>query len=95
MLEAQIIRKHDDLFFDHKAGSQQGPIDQLVSLFTAYEIEQLGPALAKDEGKENSIRPSVYAGLGAALSTTVLFTVMGFLATLGLPDAAAVAPSLV
>jgi len=95
MLEAQTIRRDSDLFDARPIENQASLIDQLRPYLTANEVKLLGFAPANDEDHRYSYLPSFLVGIGATASTTILFTVVAFLATLGLPDAAAVAPSLV
>ena len=95
MLEAQTIRRDSDLFASHPIDNQESLIDQLRPYLTTNEVKLLGFEPANDEDHRYSYLPSFLVGLGATASTTILFTVVGFLATLGLPESAAVVPSLV
>lgn len=94
MLEAQITRRDSDLFATLPFEDQESLIDRLRPCLTPDEVKQLGFDPANDQVRKYSRLPSSLIGLGAAAATTILFSVVGFLATLGLPDAAAVAPAL-
>lgn len=95
MLQAQITRRDSDSFASLPIDSQESLIDHLRPYLTTNEIKLLGFAPANDESPKYSYLPSFLVGLGATASTTILFTVVAFLATLGLPDAATVATTLV
>lgn len=95
MLEAQIIRRDSDLFAGRPIENEKNLIEQLKPYLSSIEVKLLGFDPANDEGQRHSYLPSFLAGLGATASTTLLFSVAWLLATLGLPDAATVAPRLV
>ena len=94
MLEAKISHEDSDFFDARPIENQESLIDHLRPYLTANEVKLLGFAPANDEDHRYSYLPSFLVGLGATASTTILFTVVGFLATLGLSDAAVIAPSL-
>lgn len=94
MLEAQTIRRDSDVFASHPIDNQESLIDYIRPYLTPNEVKLLGFDPANDEDHRYSYLPSFLIGLGATASTTILFTVVGFLATLGLPDTAAVASTL-
>lgn len=95
MLEAQIIRRDSDLFVALPFEDQESLVDRLRPYLTPNEVKLLGFDPANDQDRKHPRRPSLLIGLGATAATTILFSVIGFLATLGLPDAAAVAAALV
>lgn len=95
MLEAQITRRDSDLFATLPFEDQESLVDRLRPYLTPNEVKLLGFDPANDQVRKYSRLPSLLIGLGATTSTTILFSVVGFLATLGLPDAAAVAAALV
>ncbi len=89
MLQAQISRDESDRFATLPIDSEARLIDQLRPYLTTNEIKLLGFEAANDEVDEGSFLPSFLIGLGATASTTLLFTVVAFFATLGLPEAVA------
>lgn len=95
MLEAQIIRRDSDLFVSRPIEDEKSLIEQLKPYLTSSEVKLLGFDPANDEGPRYTYLPSFLIGLGATASTALLLSVVGFLATLGLSDAVAVAPALV
>ncbi len=88
MLQAQISRKDGNQFASLPIDNEARLIDQLRPYLTANEVKLLGFDAANDEETEGSFLPSLLIGLGATASTTLLFTVFAFFATLGLPEAA-------
>lgn len=94
MLEAQITRRDSDLFATLPFEDQESLVDRLRPYLTPNEVKQLGFDPANDQVRKYSRLPSFLIGLGATAATTILFSVVGLLATLGLPDAAAVAAAL-
>ena len=86
MLEAKISHQDSDLFDVRPIDNDASLIDQLRPYLTANEIKLLGFTPANDEDQKYTYLPSFLVGLGATASTTILFTVVAFLATLGMPE---------
>jgi hypothetical protein len=94
MLEAQTIRRDSDLFDARPIENQASLIDQLRPYLTPQEVKLLGFAPANDAEERYTHLPAFLVGLGATASTTILFTVVAFLATLGLPETSIVAAAI-
>jgi hypothetical protein len=88
MFEAQILRRDSDLFASLPILDEESQPDPVRPYLTAQDTRLLSFTPANDEAEQpHSIVPSLLAGIGASISTMVLFSVVGIVSTLGMPQA--------
>jgi len=86
MFQAKLVPSYVDEYDDGPINSQDRLAEILRPYLTENEAKSLGYEPANDAEEHQPFAQSLFAGIGAAASTASLFIVVGFFATLGLPE---------